>query len=131
MLKSRMLQWTCAAAAATLLGGCASVSAPTVAETPGCLDNITVDRLLADYNARRPAANPPEAMTMADANCTRAKLQQRLAGQAGRLVGYKAGLTNPATQKRFNTDQPVWGALNSGMILTSDVTLDASWLAPV
>ena len=56
VLKSRMLQWTCAAAAAVaLLGGCASVSAPVVANTPGCLDNIAVDRLLADYNARRPS----------------------------------------------------------------------------
>jgi 2-keto-4-pentenoate hydratase len=127
VLKSRMLQWTCAAAAAALLGGCASVSAPVVAETPGCLDNITVDRLLADYNARRPAANPPEAMTMADAHCTRAKLQQRLAGQAGRLVGYKAGLTNPATQKRFNTDQPVWGALYTKMLLGDGAAVDAAF----
>ncbi len=127
MLKSRMLQWTCAAAAAVaLLGGCASVSAPVVANTPGCLDNIAVDRLLADYNARRPAANPPETMTMADAHCTRSKLQQRLAGQ-GRLVGYKAGLTNPAVQKRFNTDQPVWGALYTNMLLNSGATVDAAF----
>ena len=26
---------------------------------PGCLSNVAVDRPLADYNARRPAANPP------------------------------------------------------------------------
>jgi len=113
--------------APALLAGCASTSAPVVADTPGCLSNVAVDRLLADYNARRPAANPPETLTMADAHCSRSKLQQRLAGQAGRLVGYKAGLTNPAVQKRFNTDQPVWGALYSGMILNSDVTLDASF----
>ncbi len=127
MPKSRLLQWTCAAAAATLLTACASVSAPTVAETPGCLDNITVDRLLADYNARRPAANPPDSMTMADANCSRAKFQQRLAGQAGRLAGYKAGLTNPAVQKRFNTDQPVWGALYTDMLLNSGAIVKADF----
>lgn len=127
MPKSRLLQWTCAAAAAALLTACASVSAPTVAETPGCLDNITVDRLLADYNARRPAANPPDSMTMADANCTRAKFQQRLAGQAGRLAGYKAGLTNPAVQKRFNTDQPVWGALYTDMLLNSGAIVKADF----
>ncbi len=127
MLKSRVLKWTCAAAAAALLGGCASVSAPSVAETPGCLDNITVDRLLAAYNARRPAANPPETMTMADANCTRARFQQRLAGQAGRLAGYKAGLTNPAVQKRFNTDQPVWGALYTDMLLGNEAIVKADF----
>ena len=126
-MKSRTLHSLALAAALALLAGCASTSAPVVADTPGCLSNVAVDRLLADYNARRPAANPPETLTMADAHCSRSKLQQRLAGQAGRLVGYKAGLTNPAVQKRFNTDQPVWGALYSGMILNSDVTLDASF----
>ncbi len=126
-MKSRTLHSLALAAALALLAGCASTSAPVVADTPGCLSNVAVDRLLADYNARRPAANPPETLTMADAHCSRSKLQQRLAGQAGRMVGYKAGLTNPAVQKRFNTDQPVWGALYSGMILNSDVTLDASF----
>lgn len=127
MPKSRLLSWACAAAAVALLGGCASVSAPVVADTPGCLDNVAVDRLLADYNARRPAANPPDTMTMADANCSRSKLQQRLAGQAGRLVGYKAGLTNPAVQKRFNTDQPVWGALYTNMLLNSGAIVPATF----
>ena len=126
-MKSRTLHRLGLAAALALLAGCASTSAPVVAETPGCLSNVAVDRLLADYNARRPAANPPETLTMADAHCSRSKLQQRLAGQAGRLVGYKAGLTNPAVQKRFNTDQPVWGALYSAMILNSGVTLDAGF----
>ena len=126
-MKSRTLHRLGLAAALALLAGCASTSAPVVADTPGCLSNVAVDRLLADYNARRPAANPPETLTMADAHCSRSKLQQRLAGQAGRLVGYKAGLTNPAVQKRFNTDQPVWGALYSAMILNSGVTLDAGF----
>ena len=126
-MKSRTLHGLALAAALALLAGCASTSAPVVADTPGCLSNVAVDRLLADYNARRPAANPPETLTMADAHCSRSKLQQRLAGQAGRLVGYKAGLTNPAVQKRFNTDQPVWGALYSAMILNSGVTLDAGF----
>ena len=107
-MKSRTLQALALGAAVSVLAGCASTSAPVVANTPGCLDDVAVNRLLGDYNARRPAANLPENLTMADANCTRSKLQQRLAGQAGRLAGYKAGLTNPAVQKRFNTTEPVW-----------------------
>lgn len=128
MLKSRtVVQGAVAAAAAALLAGCASVSAPVVADTPGCLDEVAVNRLVGDYNARRPAANLPGNLSKADANCTRSKLQQRLAGQAGRLAGYKAGLTNPAVQKRFNTDQPVWGALYTDMLLGNGATVDAAF----
>ena len=127
MPQSRTFHLALAATAAALLAGCASTSAPVVTNTPGCLGDIEVNRLLADINARRPAANPPEAMTMADARCTRAKLQQRLAGQSGRLAGYKAGLTNPAVQKRFNTDQPVWGALYTGMLLNDGAVVDAAF----
>lgn len=128
MLKSRtVVQGAVAAAAAALLAGCASVSAPVVADTPGCLDEVAVNRLVGDYNARRPAANLPGNLSKADANCTRSKFQQRLAGQAGRLAGYKAGLTNPAVQKRFNTDQPVWGALYTDMLLGNGAIVDAAF----
>ena len=115
------------AAAAWLVAGCASTSAPVVANTPGCLDDVAVNRLVADYTARRPAADLPAGMTPADAHCTRSKFQQRLAGQAGRLVGYKAGLTNPAVQKRFNTDQPVWGALYADMLVGNFASVDAAF----
>ncbi|QTD47150.1 2-keto-4-pentenoate hydratase [Ottowia testudinis] len=126
-MKSRTLQALAVAAAVCLLAGCANNAAQVVAATPGCLDDVAVNRLVADYNARRPAADLPASLTMADAACTRSRLQQRLAGQAGRLVGYKAGLTNPAVQKRFNTDQPVWGALYSDMLLGSGATVDAAF----
>ena len=115
-------------AAAALLAACASAppQAPIV-QTAGCLSDAQGDTWLADYNARKPAMNPPETMTMPDAACTRAKLQQRLAAQAGPLVGYKAGLTNPAVQKKFNTDQPVWGALYLSMLLDSGATVSAAF----
>ena len=122
----RALHGALVAAAVAALAGCASTSAPVVANTPGCLDDVAVNRMVADYNARRPTADLP-AMTAADAHCTRSKLQQRLAGQAGRLVGYKAGLTNPAVQKRFNTDQPVWGALYTDMLLGNFASVDAAF----
>ena len=115
-----------AVAAAALAAGCASTSAPVVANTPGCLNDVAVNQLVADYNARRPTADLPP-MTEADAHCTRAKFQQRLAGQAGRLVGYKAGLTNPAVQKRFNTDKPVWGALYTNMLVGNFASVDAAF----
>ena len=43
------------------------------------------------------------------------------------VVGRKAGLTNPAVQKRFNTDKPVWGKLYEGMVLPSGATVDAAF----
>ena len=66
-------------------------------------------------------------MTAADAACTRARLQQRLAVQYGPLVGYKAGLTNPAVQKRFHTDQPVWGALYRDMLLNGGAVVSPAF----
>lgn len=116
-----------AAAALALLGGCASSRPPEVAETAGCLKAEQVNRLAEHYQARKPADNPPAGMTMADARCTRAKLQQHLSRQAGRLAGYKAGLTNPAVQKRFNTTEPVWGALYEHMLLPHAAVVDAAF----
>ena len=43
------------------------------------------------------------------------------------MVGYKAGLTNPAVQKRFNTDKPVWGKLYEGMVLANGAAVEAGF----
>lgn len=104
--------------AALALTACAHApqGAP-IQESAGCLTDAQIDAWVNSYNTRQPAANPDPDMSVAAAACTRAKLQQRLARQAGPLVGYKAGLTNPAVQKKFNTDQPVWGALYLSMLL--------------
>lgn len=81
-----------------------------------CLTDAEADALAAAYEAKRPAANP-EGLSAADGECSRAKFMQRLQAKLGAPVGYKAGLTNPAVQKRFNADAPVWGALYPGMLL--------------
>ena len=121
------LRLLCVATAATLLAACAAPTQAPIVPTAGCLSDAQVDTWLADYNSRKPTTNPAETMTAADAACTRAKFQRRLAGQAGPLVGYKAGLTNPAVQKRFNTDQPVWGALYLAMLLDNGATVEAAF----
>ena len=113
--------------AAALGAGCAHdpTAAPIVA-SPGCLSEAQVDALFADWQARQPVANLP-GLTMADAACSRARLQRRLAAKSGALVGYKAGLTNPAVQKRFHADQPVWGALYADMLLPSGAEIATAW----
>ena len=72
-MKIPLLPALIASAALGLLAGCANNAAKVVATTPGCLDDVAVNRLVADYNARRPAADLPATLTMADAACTRSR----------------------------------------------------------
>lgn len=91
-----------------------------------CLSDAQAAELVASYAAKTPAANP-ENLSDADGACTRAKVNALLAQRMGKVVGYKAGLTNPAVQKRFNTDKPVWGKLYEGMVLQSGATVEAAF----
>ena len=91
-----------------------------------CLSDAQAAELAAHYLSRQPAANP-EGLSDADGACTRAKLNALLAPRLGKVVGYKAGLTNPAVQKRFNTDKPVWGQLYEGMVLENGATVEAAF----
>lgn len=102
---------------------CASVLATSQA---ACLSDADVVALADAIAAKQPAVTP-ENLSDADASCTRAKLNQRLAARYGAVVGYKAGLTNPAVQKRFQTDRPVWGVLYQGMVLQSGATVDPAF----
>ena len=91
-----------------------------------CLSDTEVQALMDAYTARQPAANP-EGLSAADGECSRAKLLKLLDAKFGAPIGYKAGLTNPAVQKRFNHDAPVWGALYAPMLLKSGAVVDASF----
>ena len=91
-----------------------------------CLTDAQTADLVASYLARIPAANP-DNLSDADGACTRAKVNALLAPRLGKVVGYKAGLTNPAVQKRFGTDKPVWGKLYEGMVQPSGATIDAAF----
>lgn len=91
-----------------------------------CLSDTQVADFAAAQAARTPAADI-ENLSEADAACTRAKLNVLHAHNLGEVVGYKAGLTNPAVQKRFNYDQPVWGVLYQRMLLDSGAVVDAAF----
>jgi 2-keto-4-pentenoate hydratase len=77
--------------------------------------------------AKKPAPGFGATMTVAEA----AKIQERytalIAKDLGRVVGYKAGLTNPAVQKRFNYDKPLRGTLYEKMILQSGARVPAAY----
>lgn len=114
-----------AAALAFALSACAE--APKLADSPGCLTNIAVGWWGSQYDAKMVLDNPPVNMTAQDAACTRTKFRRFLAETRGPLVGYKAGLTNPAVQKRFDHDRPVWGALYRDMLLPAGGMVPANF----
>ena len=92
-----------------------------------CLSDAQAAALLASYMDKKPAANP-EGLSEADGACTRAKFNQLLAQKTGaKVVGYKAGLTNPAVQKRFGASAPVWGVLYENMLLKDGSTVEAAF----
>lgn len=109
----------------TLTTALLAVAVATGAQA-ACLGDVQVAELAGHYAARTPAANI-EGLSDQDAACTRAKFNALLAPKMGRVVGYKAGLTNPAVQKRFNTDQPVWGTLYESMLLPSGAAVPAAF----
>ena len=95
--------------------------------TAACLTDVEAAALVANYLNKKPAANP-EGLSDADGACTRAKFNKFLAQQTGaKAIGYKAGLTNPAVQKRFNATAPVWGALYEPMLLKDGATVEAAF----
>ncbi|GAA4422293.1 fumarylacetoacetate hydrolase [Acidovorax lacteus] len=109
----------------TLLAAAWAVACVTSAHA-ACLTDAQVTELAGHYMARTPAPNP-QNLSDADGACTRAKLNAALAPRLGKVIGYKAGLTNPAVQKRFNTDKPVWGVLYEGMVLANGATVEAAF----
>jgi len=89
-----------------------------------CPSESEAARLVASYLERQPLDNPPP-MSLAEGECGRARVLALLGRQLGPVAGYKAGLTNPAMQKRFGLDQPVRGTLLAGMLLADGASVPA------
>jgi 2-keto-4-pentenoate hydratase len=84
-------------------------------------------QLAANYNAMQPASGLSKEMTMEQAERIRDGLVAELAASQGRVVGYKAGLTNPAVQKRFGVSSPVRGVLLEKMLLEDGAEVPAKF----
>jgi 2-keto-4-pentenoate hydratase len=110
-------------AAVTVLGACAA----PVPQVASCPSDAQVEQLLTSYTAREPAANPDPAMSLNGGQCGRDKFVGRLMASGGEVIGYKAGLTNPAVQKRFNYPHPVRGTLLKAMILEDGAVVPADF----
>jgi 2-keto-4-pentenoate hydratase len=92
-----------------------------------CPSDADVAAMAKRYANLEPVPNPPADMTMSDALCGRAKFATVLGQSFGKIVGYKAGLTNPAVQKRFNHPSPVRGTLFEKMLLQDGAEVPANF----
>jgi 2-keto-4-pentenoate hydratase len=72
---------------------------------------------LEDFKAVRTSKAFGPDLTLADAECARAKVVKELPEVLGRVVGYKAAFTNPAPHARFGVKGPAWGVMfEKGMV---------------
>lgn len=92
-----------------------------------CPSDLQAAALAARYANLQPAPNLPADMTMVDALCGRDKYVHFLPQVAGKVVGYKLSLTNPAIQKRFNHPEPIRGTLFESMLLRGDAEVPAKF----
>ncbi|MBI5909557.1 MAG: fumarylacetoacetate hydrolase [Betaproteobacteria bacterium] len=92
-----------------------------------CPSDTDAALMAARFANLQPVPNPPADMSMADAVCGRDKFTLFLGQNYGKVVGYKAGLTNPAVQKRFNFPNPVRGTLFEKMLLKDGVEVPAKF----
>ena len=76
---------------------------------------------------KKPAPGFGVTMTMAQAATVQERYNALTAKELGNVVGYKAGLTNPAVQRRFGYDRPIRGTLYEKMILPSGARVPAAF----
>lgn len=77
--------------------------------------------------AKKPAQGFGAAMSMSEAAGVQMRYTALIAKDLGDAVGFKAGLTNPAVQRRFSYDKPLRGTLFAKMILGSPAHIPAAF----
>ena len=99
---SRPARW--ALSLALLVMACSAIPA-----SAACPDDAAIDAYLSDFAARKPSKGFGNDITLADAECAKRKLGQKLPKLLGSPIGYKAAFANPVLQQRFGVDGPKWG----------------------
>ena len=72
-----------------------------------------------------PAIDPPP--TLDEAMKIQAEYNRSIMPTFGKVVGYKAGLTNPNVQKAFGVSAPLHGTLMEKMLMKSGATIEAAF----
>ncbi|MCI0746225.1 MAG: hypothetical protein L0Y58_12545 [Verrucomicrobia subdivision 3 bacterium] len=84
------------------------------------IDQLTIDRLAADYLAKRATSALPPDIDMAEALNVQDKLVSKLTTQMGGVAGYKVGLVTREAQERAGVNHPIRGVLLSQMLLSNN-----------
>ena len=85
-----------------------------------CPDEQTMAGVAARWIDKQPLRGIASSMLLEDAQCARDRFVAQLRAHkqyGGRVIGYKAALTNPALQQRFGANAPVRGVLLSRMLI--------------
>jgi len=93
----------------TLILALSGVSLPVAPAWAACPEDAAVDAYLSDFAYRRLSKGFGNEITLADAECAKRKLGQKLPKFLGSPIGYKAAFANPVLQQRFGVDGPKWG----------------------
>ena len=86
-----------------------------------------IQTIAESWLAKKPAQGFGVTMSMSEAALVQRHFTALIAKGMGDVVGFKAGLTNPAVQKRFNFDRPIRGTLFAKMILTGPARVPAAF----
>lgn len=100
--------------------------APTLAFA-GMPPEEKIQAVAESWLAKKPAQGFGVTMSMSEAAVVQRRFTAIIAKGLGDAVGFKAGLTNPAVQKRFNYDKPIRGTLFAKMILTGPARVPAAF----
>lgn len=115
-----------ALAAAVVLSACAPATALLpVLEAPGCPTAEQTNAMVKRYASLEFLPLPAAGLSAEAAACGAARFVNALQPSLGPVVGYKAGLTNPAVQQRFGINTPLRGTLLKGMLVSDGATVPA------
>lgn len=112
------------------LSACAALGLSLAMSFPvgaACPDQAAIDAYVAEFRAAKQSKGLGEKLSLADAECARAKLVKALPPVLGDVVGYKAGFTNEALQKRFEVPAPAYGVMFASMMVQSGAKLPAKF----
>lgn len=83
--------------------------------------------LAGNYLSKTPAKALDPAPSLDEAYKIQKQFVAKIGKKYGKVVGYKAGLTNPAVQKSFGVTEPVLGILLKKMLLKSGSEIEANF----